>query len=448
MVTEKQREKAFLGWNYLVGVASEGGTVTYANLGAAIGMSARSVTRPLGIIQDYCREAGLPPLTSLVVRSTSRRPGSGLQVEPGDVPQEQARVRAFHWDEEPNPFEAEVPLPSDPTNTWWNADPEERFWLESTDRSDLGANIVAPISNNAYQRLVSHVRPGDIIVHYYQPTHEIVAYSIAEGEPFDSKIRWPDRVYSDESPAFEEAIGHFTFLETPITLEEIRERDEEIRRIKDNLDNAVGGKSVYFPFQIPAVRPVVPAQGAYLTKLPKAVFDLFPELNQAVELRSRLPEASPRVFSSDIPPITPGRKGTGSTGGRQRDVKKKLAAEEHAMVRARAYLEDLGYEVEDVSDQASLGYDLLGIKDTEVVGCEVKGSISSRIGVDVQASEVDFAMEVALPFRSLLYVVDGIELSKVGDDYVAIGGRPREYWDWDPDAGSLTPTAYRYILPF
>lgn len=38
-----------------------------------------------------------------------------------------------------------------------------------------------------------------------------------------------------------------------------------------------------------------------------------------------------------------------------------------------------------------------------------------------QASEVDFAREVDAPFQSLLYVVDGIELTRVGDEYEASG---------------------------
>jgi len=265
--------------------------------------------------------------------------------------------------------------------------------MESTDRRELGANIIAPISSHAGQKLVVHVQPGDLVVHYYQLTHEIVAYSIAEADPFESLLRWPDRELSEEAPAYEEALGHFTFLDDPISLEQLRDHEQEIRLIKNELDILLDGHSVYFPFQIPASRPIAPAQGAYLTKLPKAVFDPFPTLQEALEVQSNLPPVIKEVPQPGRAPRRPRGPSRSSTGGRQTDVKKKLAAEEHAMTLAKQHLEALGYEVENVSDQPSLGYDLRGTKGAEVVGCEAKGSLNSRIGVDLH-------QKLILPGRS------------------------------------------------
>ncbi len=333
------------------------------------------------------------------------------------------------------------------TNTWWRQDPSENIWFEATDRQDLGANLLAPVSKNAGQKLVAFVRPGDLVLHYYKPRKSVVAYSIAEGVPYESVIRWPDRELSPERPAYAIALSHFTFFDEPLSLAEIQERDGEIRRIRGQIGRREDGASIYFPFQLRSSEPIRPSEGAYLTKLPRAVFDLFPKLEPARDLQARVRIPPGHLKTKDSVPSPPPAGGRKSVTGRQLDVRKKLAAENYAIECASRYLVGRGYTVQDVSNQASLGYDLLASRESEQVGCEVKGSVNDRVAVDLQSSEVDFAREAGEHIRSLLYVVDQIQLEDRAGEFIGVDGRERDYWDWLPAKNALTPTAFRFILP-
>jgi hypothetical protein len=70
--------KAAVAWPALVDVARNSETITYKSLGDAIGVHQRSVRLVLDLIQAYCVDVGLPPLTAVVVSQTRGRPGSGF----------------------------------------------------------------------------------------------------------------------------------------------------------------------------------------------------------------------------------------------------------------------------------------------------------------------------------------------------------------------------------
>lgn len=60
-----------------------------------------------------------------------------------------------------------------PINEWWAGDPSERYWLEITDRERLGEDLYAPKAAKGGKdtpgySLVSHVRDGDIVFHYWK----------------------------------------------------------------------------------------------------------------------------------------------------------------------------------------------------------------------------------------------------------------------------------------
>jgi alkylated DNA nucleotide flippase Atl1 len=61
---------------YLKRCAREMRTVTYGELGAAVGLPSTGVGRQLGYIRDHvCRPRGLPWLNALAVNAATRRPG-------------------------------------------------------------------------------------------------------------------------------------------------------------------------------------------------------------------------------------------------------------------------------------------------------------------------------------------------------------------------------------
>lgn len=447
MNEELQHGRAAAIWEVLIARAKASQTITYKALSEEINVHHRSLRYALGVIQDYCNSNKLPHLTALVVNSTTGVPGAGNNLDDSKLEKEYQRIYRYNWAVMINPFQNEN-LKN--THSWWESNLEEKFWVESTDRTDLGKNLLAPISTHAGQKLVAFVEDGDVVFHYYQPSKSIVAFSVAKGFPKVDEIRWPDRKKSDISPAYKIDLINYTELDAPITLKEIQDKQDSIRTIKSILEKKYDGKSIYFPFQIPKKKVIQPAQGAYLSKMPKALVELFPtavqqlgqdiapEISQLkLPVRSNLAAYKPTTVK---PPPE-------ANYGIQTDEKKKKATELRGMALATKYLEKMGYSVEDVSAQKRLGYDIRAVKGDGIVGVEVKASIMSRIEVAVTSAEVEYAQIAGVEFRSLLYVVDQIICTKDGDDYKTSGGRERFWWDWNPNEDSLSPIEYRFTLP-
>jgi len=79
-------------------------TITYSELGERIGVHHQHLTRPLGLIQEYCLDR-YPPLTSIVVTAQDGRPSHGFTAADGDsVEDVQRQVYDFDWHGIPNPF--------------------------------------------------------------------------------------------------------------------------------------------------------------------------------------------------------------------------------------------------------------------------------------------------------------------------------------------------------
>jgi hypothetical protein len=447
MNEELQHGRATVIWDVLISRAANKQTLTYKALSEEVNVHHRALRHALEVIQEFCQTNKLPHLTALVVNSTTGVPGAGNNLDDSQLEKEYQRIYIFNWAGMLNPFNNEN-LKN--THSWWESSLEEKFWVESTDRTDIGRNLLAPISTHAGQKLVAFVEDGDVVFHYYQPTKSIVAFSVAKGFPKIDEIRWPDRKKSDISPAYKIDLINYTELDEPITLKEIQEKQASIREIKAALDKKYDGKSIYFPFQIPKEKVIQPAQGAYLSKIPKAVVDLFPSavMQLGQDIAPEISNIKTPITSklATYKPTTP-RAPAESSYGIQTDEKKKKATELRGMALATEYLEKLGYSVEDVSAQKRLGYDLRAVKGEEVVGVEVKSSIMSRIEVSVTTAEVEYAQIAGVEFRSLLYVVDQIVCTKDGDEYKTSGGRERFWWDWNPDSDSLTPIDYRFTLP-
>lgn len=447
MNEELQHGRAAAIWEVLISRAAEKSTLTYKSLSEEVNVHHRALRHALEVIQDYCQIHKLPHLTALVVNSITGVPGAGNNLGDDQLEKEYQRVFSYKWAAMLNPFSNEN-LKN--THSWWEISLEEKFWVESTDRTDIGRNLLAPISTHAGQKLVAFVEDGDVVFHYYQPTKAIVAFSVAKGFPKIDEIRWPDRKKSEISPAYKIDLINYTELDIPITLRDIQDKQEKIRNIKFALDKKYDGRAIYFPFQIPKEKVIQPAQGAYLSKMPKALVDLFPTAVEQLQ-QDIAPEISyiKSPMTSRLATYKPStaKPPTESTYGMQTDEKKRKATELRGMALATIYLENLGYSVEDVSSQKRLGYDIRAIKDEEIVGVEVKASIMSRIEVSVTMAEVEYAQIAGEEFRSLLYVVDQIVCTKDGDEYKTSGGRERFWWDWNPDSDSLSPIDYRFTLP-
>jgi hypothetical protein len=188
---------------------------------------------------------------------------------------------------------------------WWEAEEDERYWLEITDRTDLGVDLRAPQRKSdgteywSYALLLD-VAPGDVVFHYVRPQQAITAVSLAVGDSWEEPIQWAAHgtvarnagVQPFRRPGWRRSLDRFALLPQSLSLAEIRAGESAIRAIRSRLATKHGSGSLYFPFEISDRRPLRPVQG-YLTKLPSEVVDVFPALRSASSLLGTIERQAP-----------------------------------------------------------------------------------------------------------------------------------------------------------
>jgi hypothetical protein len=80
-------------------------------------------------------------------------------------------------------------------NAWWAANPSELYWLEITDRPDIGVDLHAPQHDATGGRtpgysLIWWVSPGDVVFHYDRNERAIVAWSRSIGQVAEAPVIW------------------------------------------------------------------------------------------------------------------------------------------------------------------------------------------------------------------------------------------------------------------
>jgi hypothetical protein len=91
-------------WPILISWAKLKEPHTYEDLSRKLGYRTPKVSRAaLWSIQDYCKEKGLPPLTSIIVNKHTGQPGSGFQWD-GTLDDAQQRAFSYDWSKEKVPF--------------------------------------------------------------------------------------------------------------------------------------------------------------------------------------------------------------------------------------------------------------------------------------------------------------------------------------------------------
>jgi len=99
-------QKAFGAWPVLVERAETQATIYYSELAELIGIYHRAVTHVLSVIQQYCLDEGLPPLTILVVNKKHKAPGPGFIAWQFDNLEEGFEtVYRYDWSQVLNPFD-------------------------------------------------------------------------------------------------------------------------------------------------------------------------------------------------------------------------------------------------------------------------------------------------------------------------------------------------------
>lgn len=331
-------------------------------------------------------------------------------------------------------------------NNWWSGDSRERFWIEITNRDNIGTNLIAPQVNDAGREewsytLVNWVRPGDVVLHWSKLGEPaIVGYSHVSEEPFASSLEWQSRgTYGRQregvgkEEAWEALLIGYRQLAVPVTQSRMRELEPEVRRVRDELQADHSG-AIYFPFALSDLRPVRAAQ-AYLSKFPAALVRAIPELQEVRQVAAD----EPGEGTSEVPkPRNRRDRGRPTGHGRQHDVARRKAVERYSVDLVIEHLEGLGYVVKDVGDSKS--WDVSAVRGLEEMHVEVKGSTVERLAVALTEGEVRHAEDNG---HTLLVVIDKISMAA---DLSCSGGRWRFWQEWIPARGELIPTAYRHPL--
>jgi hypothetical protein len=177
-------------------------------------------------------------------------------------------------------------------NQWWADDLRQRFWLEITDRPDIGVDLHCPqrdaVGNrNPGYSLIWWVKVGDVVFHYDKNEHAITAWSRAAGGVTEAPTVWLSHRGATRRRLQQERAqpgwwldldGPFP-LDPPVTLADIRNSAPAVRTVLDALRSSHPG-SLYFPFSF--YRDTEPRpQQPYLNKLPVQFVELFAVLTAA-----------------------------------------------------------------------------------------------------------------------------------------------------------------------
>jgi hypothetical protein len=335
-------------------------------------------------------------------------------------------------------------------NEWWAGQAHQRFWMEATDRNDLGDALRAPIGGSEGQSvwnydLVAHTHPGDIVFHWHTTLFKspgLVGWSEVLGPLQEEQHMWKPKA----GPASKGQgtlqmhwvmpLGGLHLLDRPILISDIRTLRDQILGLRVELEGTITGPS-YYPFNkydSPGSVPNIRAMQGYFTKFPAELVEL---LSQHYDLElDALATAASSLADNEVPSLS-----GGSSQGFINDTERRLAVEKHAVDRAVKMYEELG-----ATDIVIVGkpYDIRMNLHGEEVRVEVKGSTNQADHVLVTRNEVSHANEY--PWVELV-VVDRVDWVRDAEGTLTVsGGRLRRWAEWKPTAASLHPRTYDHEL--
>lgn len=204
---------------------------------------------------------------------------------------------------------------------WWDGEPDEIFWMEITDRDDLGSDLNAPGRTETGRqywsyRFVREVRDGDIVLHYRaRPVNAITAWSRAAGEPYRDQVFWGAHGQASGRgpvtpywrPGWRRPLDGPYELSQPVTAAFLNGIRSDVVRVLGEIDASHPKQRIYAPFVEYGGRELRAFQG-YLTKVPRALVELVPELADvariAAETRPRPTAPAPRLAVQPLVVIT------------------------------------------------------------------------------------------------------------------------------------------------
>ena len=177
---------------------------------------------------------------------------------------------------------------------WWADLGDEKYWLEATDRYDLGVDLRAPIHDasgrtNWRYTLFREAKVGDVVLHYDSNAGAIVGWSKIAAPSVEAPIVWAARgsyarernAVAEETDGYRITLMDFTMFKEALSLSRLRKAKSELRHMVERIAGEQK-QPVYFPFELSETRELRPMQG-YAFKVPLEFVEMFPELAPAID---------------------------------------------------------------------------------------------------------------------------------------------------------------------
>ena len=286
-------------------------------------------------------------------------------------------------------------------NRWWETDHNEIYWLEITNRSDIGADLHIPQGNTSGYRLINHISLNDIVLHYDKNKASIVGYSRATGEVFERETLWAasrSKTPPKWQPGWYMPIEDYTLIE-PISYRTLMDSmpliESELEKIRSYSNGA------YYPpfafaketsFKWPDRMRI---SQTYIAKFPYRLIPVIPELNLIFDQGHELGRTNTPRFSRTVQP----------------DLERRQLIELQAQTAVIEMYMDRGYEVKDVSAM-NYGWDIEAYSQNEKLMVEVKGRSIGITAAELTPNEYINMINKITDFR-LCIVTDALDSNRI-----------------------------------
>ena len=328
-------------------------------------------------------------------------------------------------------------------NKWWYRLEEQHYWFELTERPDLGKNLHAPKRDEGGRDYWSYVilremKVNDLVLHYHKKEKGIVAVSQVAKTWTRSEITWSPskkkKIKATTRPALLVELKNFKRIRPIITLDQIRNKNDEIEIILNNLISKYN--AAYFPFANKTSKRPLSVNEGYGFVVTQEFIDLFPRLASTFDKGFEDVSTENEIQNISKPEKKYKKKKVSSA--------KNEAIELYAVDKAEKHLLKQNYLVERMP-RKSFPYDLKATKENQELHVEVKGKSDTGEKVIVSRNEVKHSKNNVQ--NSVFILVHSIKARLTPKGYKASGGKLVELNPWYLEDKDLDPYTYEYLIP-
>ncbi|MGW4365374.1 hypothetical protein ACWEKT_06985 [Nocardia takedensis] len=184
---------------------------------------------------------------------------------------------------------------------WWAGSDEENCWMEIRKAGGLGLSLTSPDrkssgSTDPWYELVSSVRAGEVVYHYYGHEQRFVGRSVAAA----------DAVHDTNIGEYSVELTGFTPLQDVVDLADMRSKADALYAERDRLEAEHPGQRLYLPFQFKQDRSLFSPMSNYFAKLPRSFIKVLFDDTSAPEVQvSPRPATAPTARRGFLQPFKP-----------------------------------------------------------------------------------------------------------------------------------------------